>query len=85
MISFVLFPQASQPSMNFNISKLPSIHILLFHSYSLGFKATNKFMHSCIPSKTIPEIKPNLAKFMAVLRRKRPQTPTLLGRYIPIW
>ena len=50
MISFVLFPQASQPCMNFNISELVysfRIRILLFLSDSFGIETTNTFIHSC--------------------------------------
>ena len=47
------------------------ICILLFVSYSLGTETINTFMHSIVPSKTIPNSRPKWAKCIPVFRPKQ--------------
>ena len=53
------------------------IRIVLFLSYLFGIKTINTFIHSftpVVPSKTIPDSRPNWAKCMPVFRPKGPKT-----------
>ena len=62
-----------------NYSNLFRIRIFLFLSYSFGIETINTFIHSVVPSKTIPDSRPNWAKFIPVFRPKRRKNPTRWG------
>ena len=55
------------------------IHIFLFLSYSFGIATINTFIHSLVPSKTIPDSRPKWAKSIPVFRPKRRKNPTRWG------
>ena len=43
---------------DFFMKPISNWHIRIFLIYSFGIETTNTFMHSRIPSKTIPEFRP---------------------------
>ena len=55
------------------------IRIFLFLSYSFGIETINTFIHSVVPSKTIPDSRPKWAKCIPVFRPKRRQNHTRWG------
>ena len=55
------------------------IRIFLFLSYSFGIETINTFIHSVVPSKTIPDSRPKWAKCIPVFRPKRRKNPTRWG------
>ena len=55
------------------------IRIFLFLSYSFGIETINTFIHSVVPSKTIPDSRPKWAKCVPVFRPKRRKNPTRWG------
>ena len=55
------------------------IRIFLFLSHSFGIKMINMFIHSVVPSKTIPDSRPTWAKCIPVFRPKRHKNPTPWG------
>ena len=60
-----------------NSSNLFRIRIFLFLSYSFGIETINTFIHSVVPSKTIPDSRPKWAKCIRpVFRPKRRKNPT---------
>ena len=66
-----------------NYSNLFRIRIFLFLSYSFGIETINTFMHSVVPSKTIPDSRPKWAKCTPAFRpkrRKKPPAKTLPDR-----
>ena len=55
------------------------IRILLFLSYSFGIETINTFIHSVVPSKTIPASRPKYEKCISVFRPKQGKNPTWWG------
>ena len=55
-------------------SKPFRIRIFLFLSYSFGIETISTFIHSVVPSKTIPDFRPKWAKSVTVFRPKRAKT-----------
>ena len=55
------------------------IRIFLFLSYSFGIETINTFIHSLVPSKTIPDSRPKWAKCIPVSRPKQRKNPTRWG------
>ena len=55
-------------------SKPFRIRIFLFLSYSSGIETISTFIHSVVPSKTIPDSRPKWAKSVTVFRPKRAKT-----------
>ena len=51
----------------------------LFLSYSFGIETINTFIHSVVPSKTIPDSRPKWAKCIAFFRPKRRNNPSRWG------
>ena len=62
-----------------NYSNAFQIHIFLFFSYSFGIETINTFIHSVVPSKTIPNSRPKWAKCVPIFRPKRHKNPTQWG------
>ena len=62
-----------------NSSNPFGICIFLFLSYSFGIETINTFIHSVVPSKTIPDSRPKWAKCVPVFRPKRRKNPTRWG------
>ena len=62
-----------------NSSNLFRIRIFLFLSYSFGIETINTFIHSVVPSKTIPGSRPKWAKCIPVFRPKRRRNPPRWG------
>ena len=69
----------SRQSANKNYSNPFRIRIFLFLAYSFGIETINTFIHSVVPSKTIPDSRPIWAKCKPVFRPKRRKTPTRWG------
>ena len=69
----------SRQSANKNYSNPFRIRIFLFLAYSFGIETINTFIHSVVPSKTIPDSRPIWAKCIPVFRPKRRKTPTRWG------
>ena len=67
-----------------NYSNPFRIRIFLFLAYSFGIETINTFIHSVVPSKTIPDSRPKWAKCIPVFRPKRRKNPTLWDRELPI-
>ena len=59
-----------------NYSNPFRIRIFLFLSYSFGIETINTFIHSVVPSKTIPDSRPKWTKCILVFRPKRLKNPT---------
>ena len=63
--------------------KIIQIHFefacFLFLSYSFGNETLNTFTHSVVPSKTIPDSRPKMAKCIPMFRPKRRKNPTRWG------
>ena len=55
------------------------IRIFLFLSYSFRTEVINTFIHSVVPSKTIPGARPKWAKCIPVFIPKRRKNPTRWG------
>ena len=55
------------------------IRIFLFLPHSSGIETINTFIHSVVPSKTIPDSRPKWAKCIPVFRPKWHKTPTPWG------
>ena len=62
-----------------NYSNPFGIRIFLFLSYSFGIETINKFIHTVVPSKTIPDSRRKWAKCIPVFRPKRRKNPTRWG------
>ena len=60
------------------------IRIFLFLAFSFGIETINTFIHSVVPSKTIPDSRPKRAKCMTRFQTKKAQKPYPKGRHIPI-
>ena len=58
-----------------NYSKF-RIRIFLFLANSFGIKTINTYIHSVVPSKTIPDSRPKWAKCIPVFRPKWRKNPT---------
>ena len=69
----------SRQSANKNYSNPFRIRIFLFLAYSFGIDTINTFVHSVVPSKTIPDSRPIWAKCIPVFRPKRRKNPTRWG------
>ena len=69
----------SRQSANKNYSNPFRIRIFLLLSYSFGIETINTFIHSVVPSKTIPDSRPIWAKCIPVFRPKRRKTPPRRG------
>ena len=69
----------SRQSANKNYSNPFRIRIFLFLAYSFGIVTVNTFIHSVVPSKTIPDSRPIWAKCIPVFRPKRRKTPPRRG------
>ena len=67
--------------------KIIQIHFefacFLFLSYSFGNEMLNTFTHSVVPSKTIPDARPKMAKCIPIFRPKRCKNPTRWGGTYP--
>ena len=62
-----------------NSSNPTGIRILFFLSYSFGIETISTFIHSLVPSKTIPDSKPKWAKCIPVFRPKQRKNPARWG------
>ena len=63
------------------------LRIFLFLSYSFGIETINTFIHSVVPSKTIPDslrFQTKLGKVYTRFQTKTAQNPYPSGRHIPI-
>ena len=69
----------SRQSANKNYSNPFRIRIFLFLAYSFGIETINTFIHSVVPSKTIPDSRPIWAKCIHVFRPKLRKTPPRRG------
>ena len=57
----------------------PRIRIFLFLSYSFGIETIDTFIHSVVPSKTLPDSRPKWITSISVFRPKRCENYTLWG------
>ena len=62
-----------------NSSNSFRVRIVFFLSYLFGIETINTFIHSVVPSKTIPDSRPKWAKCIPVFRPKRHKNPTRWG------
>ena len=69
----------SRQSASKNYSNPFRIRIFLFLAYSFGIETINTFIHSVVPSKTIPDSRPIWAKCIHVFRPKLRKTPPRRG------
>ena len=70
-----------------NSSNSLRIRIFLFLSYSFGIETINTFVHSVVPSKTIPDslrFQTKMGKVDTRFQTKTGQNPYPMGRHIPI-
>ena len=63
-----------------NYSTLFGIRIFLLLSFSFGIETMKMFIHSVVPSNTIPDSRPKWAKSIPVFRPKRHKNHTRWGR-----
>ena len=62
------------------------IRIFLFLSYSFGVETINTFIHSVVPSKTIPDFRPNAQRVYPFSDQNGAKTiPDEGGTHTPIW
>ena len=72
--------ERKQKKNSLNSFRFSNSHISLsLISYSFGIETINTFIHSVVPSKTIPDSRPKWAKCILVFRPKRPKNPTRWG------
>ena len=69
-----------------NYSNPFRIRIFLFLSYSFGIETINTFIHSVVPSKTIPDFRPNAQRVYPFSDQNGAKTiPDEGGTHTPIW